>query len=200
MDDKKSIIAITGPSGAGKTTLGNNLSIRNHLIIPRHCTTRDKRSDDIEGFYRYLPHEKYNELFINNSFLISSGDSEVVLRENGNFYGVLLEDCLNAFEKGDKIVLYVSYKDILALQRIKRSYPVTILNLTFHNIESGVRERLESDISRNHKLEDIEKRIQCALKYQVDYGSQLDEYANTIYTDVNGIEETYQEACKILKL
>ena len=59
---KKSIIAIMGPSGAGKTTLGEKLSTRLEISIPKHCTTRNKRIDDQEGFYRYLEHKEYDKL------------------------------------------------------------------------------------------------------------------------------------------
>lgn len=55
---EKSIIAVTGPSGAGKTTLVNELSKRHNLAVPKHCTTREPRGDD-NGLYRYLTHEEY---------------------------------------------------------------------------------------------------------------------------------------------
>lgn len=86
------IIAIMGPSGAGKTTLANNLVLKNGVVIPRHTTTRSKRKDDEDGFYRYLMHDEYKELYDQGLFFISSGDGNEIKKENGNFYGVLKSD------------------------------------------------------------------------------------------------------------
>ena len=68
------IIAVMGPSGAGKTTLANNLVLKNSVVIPRHTTTRHPRKDDEQGFYRYLTHDEYSKMYNEGLFLISSGD------------------------------------------------------------------------------------------------------------------------------
>ena len=95
----KRIIAIMGPSGAGKTTLGDLLVSRNGFSVSKHATTRNRRSDDKEGFYKYFSHEEYRILVENNAFFITSGDGPVVSEEYGNFYGVLKQDCLSVFNK-----------------------------------------------------------------------------------------------------
>ena len=49
----KKIITIMGSSGVGKTTFGDNLSLKQGIYIPWYCTTRKRRSDDngrIMGF------------------------------------------------------------------------------------------------------------------------------------------------------
>lgn len=90
----KIMIAIMGPSGGGKTTLGDKLYERHEISIPIHCTTRNPRNDDRTGFYRYLSHEEYNNLLCMQKFLISSGDGLIVKKEFGSFYGILIEDCI----------------------------------------------------------------------------------------------------------
>lgn len=198
----KSIIAIMGPSGAGKTTLGEKLSTRQEISIPRHCTTRFIRSDDQEGFYRYLGHEQYNELLQHGKFLISSGDGPEVKREYGNFYGVLTEDCISAWNKSNVIVLFVSYKDIESLISLKkRDINVDIVNLTFTDIEKGVKDRLLNNLMRNHTESDIRNRVKCALDDSEKYGKALTLYAKTIvYTDIYNIEQTYEKVCDELGL
>ncbi|MBQ7140218.1 MAG: hypothetical protein IJO32_01790 [Bacilli bacterium] len=198
--NNKCIIAITGPSGAGKTTLGDILLTRQEVSMPRHCTTRSKRNDDRKDFYRYLKHEEYRKLLENNEFLISSGDGPIVKEEFGNFYGVLKKDCADAWLKSNVIILFVSYKDVNTLLSLKeRGLDVDIINLTFDNIKNGVRNRLENDISRNHTEQDIANRINCALEYEEKYGKALKMYAKTIvYTDILDIEQTYQKVCKVL--
>ena len=68
------MLAIMGPSGAGKTTLANNLVERLELAIPRHCTTRAPRDDDMVDFYRYLTHSEFEGYFQLKKFLLWSGD------------------------------------------------------------------------------------------------------------------------------
>lgn len=200
--NEKSIIAIMGPSGAGKTTLGDRLFLRNEITIPRHCTTRLRRNDDRENFYRYLQHEEYKDLLEKGKFMISSGDGPTVSKEYGNFYGVLKEDCINAWLLTNVIVLFVSYKDIETLLSLKRNgIDVDIVNLTFTDIEQGMKERLGNDQIRNHTPQDINNRINIALSDNEKYGKALKMYAKTIvYTDILDIEQTYQKVCNDLGL
>ena len=200
--ENKSIIAITGPSGVGKTTLGEELVLHNGVVIPYHCTTRRKRDDDKEEFYRYLSHEEYRQLLESNLFLLSSGDGPTVKKEYGNFYGVLQKDCFAGWEKSDLILLFVSYKDLNRLIELKQNgYNIDIVNLTFKNLEDGIKSRLTSDIRRNHSEEDILRRIDSALTDEKKYGLALRAYAKcVIYTDIDNINQTYEKVCDVLKL
>jgi len=199
---KKRILAIMGPSGAGKTTLGKNLATRCNYEIPKHCTTREPRIDDEEGFYRYLKHSTYKELYEKGEFLISSGDHSIIKKENGNFYGVLKKDCDTTFEKNDTIILFTSYKDIEQLVRLRQeNIQIDIINITFKNIETGVKLRLVGNTTRNHTEKDITSRVRIALLDAKNYEKAIQENASvTIYTDFLNIEETYQEVCKKLIL
>ncbi len=199
---EKRIIAITGPSGSGKTTLGRRLAEVFHYEIPKHSTTRQKRKDDLKGFYRYLTHDEYKNLYEQQEFLISSGDGKEIKKEYGNFYGILKKDCVNAYEKSDTLVLFVSYKDIYQLVELRQvGFQVDIINLTFTNIEKGVKMRLVGNRERNHSLNDINSRIKNAMLDAQNYQKALENYANvTLYTDVLNCEETYQEVCKQLSL
>lgn len=191
----KKIIAIMGPSGAGKTTLGDLLASRNKIGVSKHCTTRVKRNDDKEGFYRYLSHDEYRSLVENDAFMITSGDGPIVSREYGNFYGVLKQDCLDAFNKNDIVILYVSYKDIEQIVGLKKQgLNIDIVGVTFSNIEKGVRSRLLSDHTRNHTEEDMNRRISIAISDDEKYRKLLEMHATSIvFTDILNIEKTYEK-------
>lgn len=82
-----------GPSGAGKTTIGNKIVETYDYGVPKHCTTRKQRADDQQGFYRYLEHSQFKDYVDAGKYLLWSGDSKIICKENGTFYGILLEDC-----------------------------------------------------------------------------------------------------------
>lgn len=201
MEEEKRIIAIMGPSGAGKTTLGNLLSKKNNIVVPRHVTTRNKRCDDADGFYRYVSHEEFNQYNLNGEFLLFSGDGPIISPIYGNFYGVLNKDCNQAWQISRDILLYTSYKDIETLISLRKKYDVQILNITFNDISNGVRNRLINDKNRDSTKQDIESRIYWALSDEKHYRKIIDNNSNgVIYTDIYGIDETYDKACRILKL
>lgn len=195
----KKIIAITGPSGAGKTTLGNKLKSLSYVGIPRHCTTRQKRVDDEDGFYRYLSHQEYRELYEKGEFLLSSGDGPEISKKYGNFYGVLIKDCIEICKSYSIIILFVSYKDLNTLIKLKeKGLDIDIINLTFNDIEKGVRNRL---IERKHNETEIINRVNCAIDYENMYGHNIKKYSTSvIYTDVLNIDETFEEVVKKLEL
>lgn len=84
---KNIIIAITGPSGVGKTTISNKLIERSSFVTPRHTTTRKERQDDVPLFYRYLSHDEFKNKANNKEFFYWSGDNEIIDKKYGNYYG-----------------------------------------------------------------------------------------------------------------
>lgn len=202
MEDRKRIIAITGPSGAGKTTLGNNLKSKYGYAIPSQATTRNPRSDDLPGAYTYLSHDEFREYADNGEFLLYSGDGPEVKKEYGNFYGYLTSSCESAWEKSDTIIMYVSYKDIDALRKIgERGIDLNLINLTFRteNFKESIENRIRSDKSRNHTEEDIRRRVVCAEEYEEKYGKAVQRFAAAVIcTDICDEVATLEETIKTL--
>ncbi|MCQ2749950.1 MAG: ATP-grasp domain-containing protein [Clostridia bacterium] len=186
------IIAITGPSGAGKTTLG--LSLLERGLIVKQSTTRDKRIDDDENAFRYLSHDEFLKLACDDKFLFWSGDSAEIKKENGNFYGILKEDFENALGENKNLIMFVSYKDIDALLEIKKKIKIDIVTLTFKNFET-IRERIQ-----NRSI-DVDKRIESAKAYEEEFGDRAKTCSDVvIYTDELGIEETRMKVIDTLRL
>ncbi len=188
----KIIIAITGPSGVGKNTLCDKLVEKDGFVVPKHTTTRNPRCDDAVGFYRYLNHDEFKNNVILNKFLYWSGDSSIIDKKYGNYYGMLKSDYY-AVSQNDGIIIFISYKDIdsiLYLQTI--GYNIEVVNLLYYDIDKSMIIRL-SETSRNHSEEDIKRRIECAKSYEELFRKKLDAYnVLKIYTDLCDEEETYK--------
>lgn len=188
---KKIIIAITGPSGVGKSTLGDKLVENDDFVLPVHTTTRVPRLDDQIGFYRYLSHEEFRTEVVLNNFLFWSGDNSIVDKKYGNYYGILNND-YNMVSYNDRVIFFISYKDIDTILSLKKiGYNIEIVNLLYFDIEKSMEQRLSIG-TRNHSIEDIRKRIQCAKDYEKLFRKKLDDNdVLKIYTDLCDSEETY---------
>ena len=194
------IVALTGPSGVGKTTISDLLIERDLFVLPRHTTTRNARLDDKEGFYRYITHDEFKQKCINDEFLFWSGDSSQISKKFGNYYGILNSD-YEIVSDNEKIIIYISYKDIDSIEKlINKGYNIRIVNLIYEDLEKSMSQRLLAT-NRNHTEDDINKRINCAREYERLYRKKLDSIdVLKIKTDVTDIENTYDKIYqKIIK-
>lgn len=81
----KKVIAITAPSGAGKSSLVRKLLQQNHeLAFSVSCTTREPRLGEVNGKdYYFIPADEFRKKIANNEF----AEYEEVYP--GKFYGTL---------------------------------------------------------------------------------------------------------------
>lgn len=203
--EEKNIITIMGPSGSGKTTIGNMIVETYDYGVPRHCTTRKQRADDQQGFYRYLKHSEFKDYADAGKYLLWSGDSKTICKENGTFYGILLEDCEKKLLEKKKIILYVSYKDLETIINLKEKLgklgiSIKILNLTYYNF-SNMNDRLMNDPLRKHTPEDLIRRINSAYSDEILFGKDVEKNADVrLYTDIISLQETFDIVSKKLIL
>ena len=110
----KNIIVISAPSGAGKTTLCNELQRRKpHIKFSVSCTTRPKREDEVDGAnYHFLSPQEFTEKVQNNEFI----EFENV---HGYYYGTLRKTLEDALTKQEIILFDV---DVNGAMAIKRNY------------------------------------------------------------------------------
>lgn len=172
--NKKTMIAITGPTMSGKTTLTSFLNSKYDIPSVVHTTTREKRIDDLNGFYRYINISDFNELQKNNSFLIASGCGDIK-------YGILREDIENITQKNGVFVANISYKDIHDYLNIK--FNKYLIGLTFNDINNSIINRNNAS-ERKLLLEKLKKRILAAKSDEFKYFSEVKKQANKIiYVD-----------------
>ena len=110
-----SLIILSGPSGAGKGTIHNELlRIDDNLTYSVSMTTRSPREGEKEGVdYFFVSEEQFKKEIKNKSFL------EYAL-VHGNYYGTPRKSVLESLDKGLDVILEL---DIQGALKIKESYP-----------------------------------------------------------------------------
>lgn len=98
---RKSIVLVSGPSGAGKTTLVKRFLERNPMYgLTTTYTTRQKRSETVEDKIMHnVTHEDFEHLREQGAFLEWA-------EYNGNFYGTHKESVLNTL-KNENILINI---------------------------------------------------------------------------------------------
>jgi guanylate kinase len=179
------IIALVGPSGAGKTLLLHNLIRANIGARPLlSFTTRAKRDDTIEvdGEYQYITEDEYDRMEAADEFLKPVG-------VRGKRYGTRKSDIARALSEG-------LYFPILVPSVLKEFYAYAFTTGKQKNVyfiylrvweEDELRRRLGE---RGDKPEDIQKSISETLPFN--------EQAQTleIRFEVIDATQTPEEVCQ----
>lgn len=175
---------------AGKTTLTNKLVNNYNFLVPKHITTREKRIDDIEGFYRYLSVDDFINLKNKGELLLYSGAGD-------RLYGILKEDCESCFNKSNKVLINISYKDIM--QYLNINYEKLLIVLTYKNVLNGMIERNKNGV-RKMSNDELYKRIIAAQQDYINYFYLVQKSCDClIYTDEKDENETFESVKKIIK-
>lgn len=141
---KGNLIVISGPSGAGKDSIVNELVNKNHNVwVSVSCTSRQPRPGDIEGkTYFFLSRSEFEEK-------IDEGDFLEYAEYAGNYYGTPKSKIENKLNEGIDVILVIEIQGAL---KIKELLPNTIFIFILPPSMKELKRRL---ISR--KTEDKEK-------------------------------------------
>ncbi|MCD6583235.1 MAG: guanylate kinase [Candidatus Omnitrophica bacterium] len=155
---KPKVFIISGPSGAGKTTLINRLFqkkfVRDNFLKSVSFTTRKKRRGEREGRdYFFVDNRKFRDLKKEGFFL----ETQKVLDD---FYGTPKFFLEEAERKGKDLILCIDVKGGKYLKsKLKKDEIVTIFITAPHRKELFYRLKKREEDSQN-----IKKRITLAKK------------------------------------
>ncbi len=154
----KNFIAISGPSGTGKTTLCRELQRKKQEInFSVSCTTRRQRYTEEDGVdYHFISMEEFEEKVNKNEFV----EYEEV---HGDYYGTMkkpLEDAI----RGDRLLLFeVDVKGAKSIQSLypKNTVTIFILPPNLDDLRKRLRRRGTDSEKRIKKRMD---RLELELK------------------------------------
>jgi len=170
------IIVLTGPSGAGKTTLCNYLVRKHGFVKPKTFTTRPKRSEEDEEAYVFVNESEFRKKLDNNEILEH-------VEAFGNYYGSPTEP----FKNGHKIAIPLTYK---GAKFVRNHYPgakVIKLNITKDTLLQRVKTR--------SFIEEKELAMRLQELEQIDHEAEHDY----VLDSDRPIQETEAEIDKIIE-
>ena len=187
----KNLIAISAPSGTGKSTLCEEIRIKKPEIkFSISCTTRPRRDYEIDGInYYFLTDVEFMEKVKNNELL----EYEEV---HGYYYGTLSNTLNNAISSKELMLFDV---DVNGAMSIKKKYPnntltVFILPPSIEDLKVRLINRgTDSQEVINKRLERTNKEMKFKDKFDTfiinDNLSSAVEKLNKIIINLNqGVE------------
>jgi guanylate kinase len=173
------LFIVSGPSGAGKTTLINGVrkqlvDIGIDLYFSVSHTTRQPRSGEVDGKnYYFVARERFEAMVAAGEFLESN-------HVHGQQYGTSKGEVLAKLQRGEDVILDIDYqgaKQIAEDRELKeRKLNVFIFPPSLEVLEQRLRDRgLNTE-------EEIDTRLRKALD-EIDAGKSKDFYDYIIIND-----------------
>ena len=160
----KNIIVISAPSGAGKTTLCNELQRRKpHIKFSVSCTTRPKRKHEVDGVnYHFLSDQEFTKKVQNNEFV----EYENV---HGYYYGTLRKTLEDALAQQEMVLFDV---DVNGAMTIKSNYSEN--TCTIFILPPSLDDLKKRLIQRGSETEErIDKRLERTAQ-EMEYKDKFD--------------------------
>jgi guanylate kinase len=181
----RDLVVLSGPSGAGKTTVCHALAGRVDLVLSTSATTRKPRPDEVDGKdYYFLAPEDFRRRIAEGRFVEWA---EVF----GQYYGTPVEEMARAARQGKRLLLEI---DVQGGIQIKKKFQEALAILLLVPNEKTQRERLSR--RGTETPEEIERRFQKAQE-EVRMARASHVYDVEVVND--DLERTIQDVARIIQ-
>jgi len=136
------LIVLSAPSGAGKTTLGDNLlAKRKDIVRAVTCTTRAPRPGELQGVhYYFFSLEEFNQRVAAGEFLEHANVYK-------NCYGTLKSEVLNKLRAGQDVLLTIDVQGAASVRKLAKTDPEIAQALVTVFLTPSSRKELEARLN-----------------------------------------------------
>ncbi|MFL2896584.1 MAG: guanylate kinase [Candidatus Pelagibacter sp.] len=177
------MIILSSPSGAGKTTLTKKISAKDNYTVSVSHTTRPPRTNEINGKdYIFVSKENFNELIKDDQFL----EHAEVFK---NFYGSGKEKVYEELDNGKNVVFDIDWQGTEQIKKKKLNYKL----ITFFILPPSKKVLLDRLVKRDLKDEKI---VNERMK---QFEKDLQQWKNYDYVVINDdLEKCYNQITSII--
>ena len=112
------IVILSSPSGAGKTSLVKEISLKNNYSISISHTTREPRANEIDGIdYFFINQEEFEKLIHKKKFLEHA-------KVFNNYYGSSKDVVFKKLDTGQNIIFDIDWQGTEQIKEKKLQYKI----------------------------------------------------------------------------
>ena len=134
------IVILSSPSGAGKTSLVKEISLKNNYSISISHTTREPRANEIDGIdYFFINQEEFEKLIHKEKFLEHA-------KVFNNYYGSSKDVVFKKLDTGQNIIFDIDWQGTEQIKEKKLQYKVITIFILPPSRKELIKRLLNRDI------------------------------------------------------
>ena len=164
--NKRIIIVISSPSGAGKTSACHKLIERDESIaLSISDTTRSPRDNEIDGVdYNFISEDEFKNRIKNKSYIEYANVF-------GNFYGSQYESIINHFKNGSDVLFDIDWQGVKQLKNssFKNIVSIFIVPPSKDAIYKRLKSRAVTSGDNEKAIENRMNKYETEMRHKNDY-------------------------------
>ena len=190
------IVILSSPSGAGKTSLTKEISLKNNYSISISHTTREPRVNEINGVdYFFINQKEFENLISKKKFLEYA-------KVFNNYYGSSKDIVFEKLDKGQNIIFDIDWQGTEQIKEKKLKYKIITIFILPPSRKELFNRLLNRDLNdeknATERMKQFDKDVVHWKNYDLvvindDFNKCYDKIMKYINLKKNNISENYDK-------